>query len=100
MRRIHADWEAVDAALAPHQRRTLREYAAARGIAEDSLWEDPVVCTMGVALAVDAALAAARARGEPVERRALLQAAVKFDVDIETLLRRQRRRRRLREADI
>jgi hypothetical protein len=51
-----------------------------------------------VALAVDRVANAAREEGQTVDRRALLQAAIDLDLDIETLLRRERRTRQRRRA--
>lgn len=91
MRRISADWRAIEGALQPHQVRTLRDYAASKGLATDALWTDPVACTVAMSLAVDNALADLEHAGGRVDRRSLIDAAVRFDLDVETLLRRERR---------
>lgn len=98
MRPLDADWQAVYEALAPHHRATLVDYAATKGLSDGQLWDDAVVRTIAVALAVDRVANAAREEGQTVDRRALLQAAIDLDLDIETLLRRERRTRQRRRA--
>lgn len=93
MRKAHADYAALDAALQAHQRQTLCDYASARGTSD---WRDePLCCAAAVVLAVDNVLADLRTTNVP-ERQALLRAAMMFDLDFETLCRQRRRRGRRR----
>lgn len=94
MRHVKADWRAVEAALETYQLRTLRDYAGTRGFDADTAWDDASYRTVAIALAVENAIGASMATDGISERQALLRIAVRFDLDIETLLRQRRRFRR------
>lgn len=94
MRRITANWTAIAAALEPHQARTLQEYGRAKGLHSEELWQDPACSTVAIALAVENLVATVCTSRRVTERQALVQAAIQFELDIETLLRQRRRFRR------
>jgi hypothetical protein len=88
MKRPDADYEAIAAALKPHQLRTLEEYAEARGLAAER-WQDLVVsATVAATLAVSNYVAG-RGSGTP-HNKALAAAAVDLGLDPDTVLRRWR----------
>lgn len=91
---MSADRHAIEAILEEHQRRTLKEYAACKGLEENAAWSDPSYRTVAIALAVDKTVKALVMHEQISERQALARAAVEFNLDIETLLRRRRRFRR------
>ena len=97
MRRANADYAAVERALTEYQRQTIRDYARACGLAEEDVWSDPLCCAMGIRLAVDNEVEDAQYEGA-TERQALLRAAVRLDLDFESVLRQRRRSRR--KADV
>jgi hypothetical protein len=94
MRHVKADWRAIEAALETHQLRTLRDYARTKGLDADTAWDDSSYRVVAIALAVENAIAASMVTEGFSEHQALARIAVRFDLDIETLLRQRRRFRR------
>jgi hypothetical protein len=89
MRRAQADYVAVEAALAPHQLRTLNDCAIVYGC-QAGEWRDiPVLCSLAIALAVANTFNKLVVSGAS-DRQALVRTASLLDVDVETLLRRRR----------
>lgn len=99
MRRAEADYAAIEAALAPHQLKTIHDYAAAIGRTSEDMWSNPLCCVLATALAVDNVLQMRLAEGW-TERTALTHIAVTFDLDVETLLRRRRMAKRSASAGL
>jgi hypothetical protein len=97
MRKSEADYVAVEAALRPHQTRTLSDYAAARGV--DEWWEDTVACIVASALAAANTLDQQQRQGVS-EPAAILQTATLLDLDPETLRRQRRRAKRQRTRSV
>jgi hypothetical protein len=94
MKRAHADYTGIEDALRPHQLRTLNELAATRG---STRWQtESLCCVVAVALAVDNLIADAT---DATTNQMLSRIASRSDIDVETLLRQQRRRNRRRLAD-
>ena len=93
MRRAHADYAAVEAALEPHQLKTVRDYARTQHAHPDEWSKLPVCCAIAIALAVENVSSRLRRSGLP-EKDALMRTAAQLDVDFETLQRHQRLLRR------
>src|SRR5687767_4461989 len=89
----HADYNAVERALLPHQLQTVRDYARSQGIESDAWWHDRMCCIIATSLAVDNVLRESLADGLS-EKQALTSAAVRLDLDVETLQRHCREIRR------
>jgi hypothetical protein len=87
MRRTNADYLSIEAALQPHQLRTLKNFVDARG--GGSIWRMPVCCAFGITLAVNNRVSIL-VDGGMSERQALARAAADFDLDYETLQRQRR----------
>ena len=96
MRSAKADYEAIEAALYPHQLKTLHDLAQAMGLGPHE-WRDS---TQARVLAKDLAVANVMMRlcaDGHTQRQALNKAASQFDLDHETLQRRYRHLRRRSE---
>lgn len=95
MRKVSADWQAVEAALEGYQIRTIEDFAEARGLSRLEWALDPVVAFLAVSLAVERRLAQLMHDGL-TERRAVACIATELDLDVETLIRSRRRLKRAR----
>jgi hypothetical protein len=89
MRRPHADYAAVEAALEPHQLRTVREYASAQCLRPVEWPKHAVCCVIATALAVEN-IAQRLCRAGLCEKDALMRASAELDYDFETLQRHRR----------
>jgi hypothetical protein len=86
----HSD---IEAALEQHQQRTLTDYARARCLSVDEIWQDPACRRLATTLAVGNVLQECRENGL-TDRQAFGCAAVRLDLDVESLYRQHRRYRR------
>jgi hypothetical protein len=91
MRRLHADYNAVSAALYPHQAKTFQDAAEANGLPPQDWPSLPVCCNLAATLAVHNLVARLTADGMTA-RRALAVAAAQLDLDLDTIRRRHRSR--------
>jgi hypothetical protein len=93
MRSAEGDYVAIEAALKPHQLKTVRDLAAASGISTDRWWCHTTARVVAKDLAVANVLDELLHDGR-THRQAINHIASRFDLDAESLRRRLRSRRR------
>ena len=95
MRTPSGNYELIAEALLPYQRKTLEDYAAARGIPRSEWWRQPLCAVMAASLAVSNELQNLSDSDVP-EKKTIAMVAAKYDLDVETL---HRQRRKIRADD-
>lgn len=99
MRRVPADYRAIEHALESYQLRTIHDYTDGMGLPADRWNEDAVCSAFALRLAIANRLRRLLEEGASINQ-AIARTAAEFDIDYETLKRQRRRvRQRVRSSN-